>query len=93
MKQRLAVLACRRRELLERIEAQRREVADISRQWQRPLALADTGLKAVRFIRHHPVLWAGAMSALMALRRKGVVSLVRDGWHRLRRIIPIFPSV
>ena len=89
MKQRLAVLACRRRELLEKIEAQRREVADISRQWKRPLALADTGLNAVRFINRHPVLWASAMAAFMALRRKGVVGLVQDGWQRLRRIISL----
>lgn len=89
MKQRLAMLACRRRELLEKIEAQRREVADISQQWQKPLALVDTGLKAVRFIRRRPAMWVGAMAVWMTFRRKGLAGVVQQGWRRVRRIISL----
>jgi len=59
MKKRLADLACRRRVLIEKIETQRVEVAGISQRWQKPLALVDAGVKAIRFIHSHPALVAG----------------------------------
>lgn len=89
MKKRLAELACRRRRLLEKIEAQRMEVAEISRHLQKPLALADAGLKAVQFMRRHPALMAGGVSALLALRRKGIAGLAHKGW----RLLIIYPSI
>jgi len=88
MKKRLADLACRRRELLEKIETQRVEVAEISQHWQKPLALVDTGLKAVRFIRNHPAWIAGSVAAFLALRRKGIAGLAHEGWRLLR----LYPS-
>ena len=89
MKKRLANLAQRRRGLLAEIESQRSDMADISAQWQRPLALADTGLKAVRFVRNHPAWLAGGVAALLAFRRKGVVGLAMEGW----RLLYLYPAV
>lgn len=88
MKKRLADLAYRRRVLLRKIEAQRMDVAEISLQWQQPLALVDAGVKAMRFINHHPVWVAGGVAALLAWRRKGVVGLAQKGW----RLLYLYPS-
>ena len=89
MKKRLAALAYRRRMLLEKIEAQRMEVAEISLDLQKPLALADAGLKAVRFIRNHPGLVAGGFAALLSLRGKGIAGLAQKGW----RLMYLYPAI
>lgn len=89
MKNRLAALAQRRRGLLEKIEAQRMDVAEIAQQWQKPLALADTGLKAVRFLRGHPALVAGGLAALLSLRGIGIGGLAKKGW----RMLYLYPSI
>lgn len=68
------------------------EVAEISQHWQKPLALVDAGVKAVRFIHNHPALVAGGMAALLALRRKGIAGLAQEGW-RLLRFYPAFRSL
>jgi len=89
MKKRLAELASRRRILLEKIETQRRDVADISLDFQKPFALADTGLKAVRFIRNHPGWVAGGFAALLSLRGKSIAGMARKGW----RLMFLYPAI
>jgi len=93
MKKRLADLACRRRVLIEKIETQRVEVAGISQRWQKPLALVDAGVKAIRFIHSHPALVAGGMAALLTLRRKGIAGLAQEGWRLFRLYPAIFSLV
>lgn len=88
MKQRLADIVHRRRTLREKIRLQRSQVADITAQWQRPLALADTGLKAVRVIYRHPALVTGVVTAVLALRHKGVIAFAKGGW----RLLYLYPS-
>jgi hypothetical protein len=103
MKKRLAKLANRRQILLEKIETQRMDVAGISLDFQKPLALADTGLKAVRYMQNHPGLVAGGFVALLSLRGKGIASLAQKGWRLtylypailsfgLKYILPVFRS-
>jgi hypothetical protein len=88
MKKRLAELASRRRILLERIETQRRDVADISLDFQKPFALADTGLEAVRFIRNHPGWVTGGFATLLLLRGKSIASIVQKSW----RLMYLYPA-
>lgn len=88
MRKQLAALAQRRRELLAEIESQRMDVAEISRQWQKPLALADSGLQAVRFIRNHPGLVSGSFAALLSLRGMGISGLAQKGW----RLLFLYPA-
>jgi hypothetical protein len=88
MKQRLADLADRRLEILEKIQAQRLEVAEISMVLHKPLALADTVLKAVRFSRDHPALISGGFAVLLAVRGKGIAGLARKGW----RLLYLYPA-
>lgn len=80
MKKRLADLAYRRCRLLEKIDAQRIEVAEISIHWQKPLALVDAGLRAVHFIHNHPALMSGGVALLMALRPGRVWKWLQLGW-------------
>lgn len=70
----------RRGELLARIAEQREQLAEIGTRWQVPLALADQGLAAVCFMRSNPVLVAG-VAALLVIRRRGVVGLVKGVWR------------
>lgn len=69
----------RRQELLARIDMQRGQVAEIGRRWETPLAIADQGVAAARFLRSHPVLVAG-VAALLLVRRRGVVGLAKGAW-------------
>lgn len=80
MNKQMSAVMQRRSELLARIAAQREQVADVGARWQAPLALADQGLAVVRFLRSHPVLVAG-VAALLVIRRRGVVGLVKGGWR------------
>lgn len=88
MKKRLADLALRRQVLLGKINAQRLEVAEIARHWQKPLALADTALHVVRFLRNHPGLVSGGFAALLSLRGKGIAGFVQKGW----RLLYLYPA-
>lgn len=88
MKQERHDVACRRHLLLEKINAQRIEVVEISLQLQKPLALADAGIKAVYFIRHHPALLASGVAALLALRRGNLRLVVQQGW----RLLSLYPA-
>jgi len=78
-KQMLEVMQ-RRGELLARITSQREQMAEIGTRWQAPLAIADQGLAAMRFLRSNPVLVAG-VAALFVIRRRGVVGLVTGVWR------------
>ena len=88
MKKRLAALANRRRQLLEKIEELRMEVADITLDLKKPLALADTGLKVVRFIHDHPGLVSGGFAALLSFRGMGIAGLAQKGW----RLLYLYPA-
>jgi len=85
MRKQLAALANRRSILLENIEIQRMDLANISLDLQKPLTLADAGLKAVRFMRNHPGWVAGGFAALLSLRGKGIAGMARKGWRLMYR--------
>ncbi|HEX5338363.1 MAG TPA: YqjK-like family protein [Gallionella sp.] len=88
MKARLAELAFRRSQLLEKIDAQRMELSDISRHFEKPLALVDAGLKVVRYLRGHPVFLAGGLAILMLWRGKGLITLAQGGQQLWRLYYP-----
>lgn len=79
MNERMLVVMRRRGELLEKIAAQREQIAEAGAHWQAPLALADQGLAVVRFLRARPALIAG-LAALLVIRKRGVAGLIRAGW-------------
>jgi len=79
MNGKLLGLTQRRGELLARIAVQREEMTEIEAEWNAPLALADQGVAAVRFLRHHPLLVAGAIAFVM-IRRHSVAALMWGVW-------------
>ena len=81
MKRHLTDITNRRQALLGKIDNQRMEVAALSRQWQKPLAAADLGLKAVRYIRAHPGWVIGSVTLLLVWRRKGLFHFAQMSWR------------
>jgi hypothetical protein len=80
MNEKLFELTQRRSELLARIAVQREQMTEIETEWSAPLALADQGLVAVRFLRRHPFLVAGAMAVFVA-RRRSAAGLMWGVWR------------
>jgi hypothetical protein len=75
MNRKIAELKHRRGELLARIAAQREQMSTIGADLRTPLALADRGVAAVRYLRNHPLLAAGVL-AFVVLHRRGVAALM-----------------
>ena len=91
MKKRLADLAQRRRVLVEKIATQRGDLAAISQHLKKPLAMADAGLKVMRYIHTHPAWLAGGVAVFLTFRRRGIVGLAHAGSRLLRLYaIPVF---
>ncbi|MDO8988908.1 MAG: YqjK-like family protein [Sideroxyarcus sp.] len=85
MNTKIAHLALRRAALRETIADQRAAMTSITRDLRKPLALADWGFRAVRFIREHPVLTTGSVTAFLTLRHHGLMGLVNHGWRMIVR--------
>jgi hypothetical protein len=79
MNKKMAEVMRYRSELLTRIAAQREQMTEIGSEWQAPLALAEHGVAAIRFLRRHPLL-AGVVVTLFVIRRRGVAGLVGGVW-------------
>jgi hypothetical protein len=69
----------RRARLQARIEAQRVALGVIATRWEKPLAVADAGIGAVRFVKRHPFSVIG-IASLVVLRWRGVSGLINTGW-------------
>lgn len=86
-----ARLAERRERLVAQAAAQRAALAQNLEPWRAPLALADQGVAALRYLRHHPALLVGATFMIVALRPKRLgrgLGLAWSAWqlgHRLLR--------
>lgn len=83
MNEQMFAVMQRRGELLARIATQREQAAVTAMRWQAPLAFADKGLAAVRFLRSNRVLVAAAV-AILVIRRRGVTGIVTAGWRMWR---------
>ena len=80
MSRRLARLAERRSGLLERIAAQRAELAAAAAPLRARLRLADRGIAAFRGLRRHPGLIVLGVLLVFALRPRRVVTWLKRGW-------------
>lgn len=90
MNKKLIRLAERRERLVAQAAAQRMVLAQNIEPWRMPLARADQGLAALRYIKHHPAWIVGGGVLLVALRPGRVWKWLRRGWvawqmlHKLR---------
>ncbi|MFZ0105346.1 MAG: YqjK family protein [Thiobacillus sp.] len=80
MNQELTQLAERRRRLVAQAAAQRIALAQTVEPLRARLALVDRGVNAVRVIRRHPALLAGAALLLVVLRPRYAVKWLQRGW-------------
>ena len=91
MKQRLTLLAERRRRLVAQAAAQRTALAHDLQPWRARLALVDQGVAVFRYVGRHPALIVGAALLLVALRPRRAGKWLQRGWlawqlgRRLRR--------
>jgi len=89
MNDRLFILAQRRATLIAKSAQQRSELAQVAVPLKKALELADKGLEAVRYIRRHPVLLAGAFIVTAIWRPKGVIGWIRRGWAMWRMSLEV----
>lgn len=80
MTARLALLARRRALLVEAAERQRASVAAIARPWSRPGERLGAVLKA------HPLLIAGSVALVVALRPRRIGRWLAKGWMAWRTL-------
>ncbi len=88
MKKQLAELAERRHCLLKEVNTQRLALTIVCIRLQKPLAVLDTGLEAVKFIRKHPAWMASAAAAILVLKHKGIFGFIKTGGH----LLYLYPS-
>ena len=74
----------RKERLIRRCAAQRAAISGAFRELQVPIAVADRALGVVRFFRAHPLLLAGAVAAIIALRGRtlaGIATRALAAWR------------
>ena len=90
MNDKLIRLAERRERLVAQAAAQRMALAQNIEPWRIPLARADQGLAALRYIKSHPAWLVGGVVLLAALRPGRAGKWLGRGWvmwqmmHKLR---------
>jgi hypothetical protein len=90
MNARLTVLRVRRERLSEKAAVQREELALLLAPWRTPLALADSGAAALRYLRSHTGALALVGVALTALAPRRVLRWTRHGllvWRSYRWVM------
>jgi hypothetical protein len=80
MNDKLIRLAERRERLAAQAAAQRMTLAQNIDPWRTPLARADQGLAALRYIKSHPAWIVGGVVLLAALRHGRVGKWLGRGW-------------
>ena len=80
MNKKLIRLAEQRERLVAQVAAQRTALAQNIEPWRTPLALADQGLAALRYIKSHPEWIVGVVVLLAALRPSRVGKWLGRGW-------------
>jgi hypothetical protein len=80
MNKKLAILAEHRRQLIAQAASQRAALVAHIEPWRTPLALADSGLAAVRYVKRHPALMIGVVALFAMLRRYPGGKWLQRGW-------------
>jgi hypothetical protein len=70
----------RRERLVAQAATQRRVLAQNIEPWHTPLALADQGLAALRYVKRHPEWIIGGVVLLAALRPRHLGKWLGRGW-------------
>ena len=73
-------LAERRERLISLAASQRIALAESIEPWRTPLAIADRGLEALRYLKRHPGWIVAGAATLVALRPVPIGKWLRRGW-------------
>lgn len=91
MNKKLTLLAERRERLVNESAQQRLTLAQNIEPWRLPLTLADRGITALHYIKHHPEWMVGGVVLLLALRPHRVMKWLGRGlltWQMLHELRP-----
>lgn len=80
MNKTLSRLAVRREQIVAVAASQRWTLAQQVEPWRIPLALADQGVTALRYLKRHPEVIIVASLFLAALRPKRIATWLGRGW-------------
>lgn len=80
MKKKLALLAERRKQLVEQAAEQRIALAQNVEPFRTSIALVDTGMAAVKYVKQHPVLMVGGAVLFGLLRPTRLGKWLQSGW-------------
>lgn len=83
MKKKLALLAERRKQLIAHAAEQRITLAQDIEPFRTSIALVDTGMAAVRYVKQHPVLMIGGAILFGLLRPTRLGKWMKSGWVAL----------
>ena len=77
-------VARRKERLIARAEAERDVIAASFRRLEAPAGVIDRGLAVIHFLREHPLLVAAGVSAIVAIRGRGLLSMAGRGFAAWR---------
>ena len=80
MNEKLSRLDERRERLVAQAAAQRMALAQNIEPWRQPLARADQGLAALRYLKSHPAWIVGGVALLAAVRPGRAGNWLARGW-------------
>ena len=73
-------LDLQRERLIAQAGQQRTMLACSVRTWRGPLAIADQGLSALRYLKRNPLWVVGGVAIIVVLRRRSAGTWLRRGW-------------
>jgi hypothetical protein len=97
MNQKLAILAARKQQLIQKAALQRQLIAQNMQSLHQPIAMADRGLQVLRYFRQYPVLMIGVSSLSGILIRRLQVArftaLLQTGWSVFQLVRDVRESI
>jgi hypothetical protein len=80
MSEKLTRLAERRAAIVAKAARQRETLAEATRVWRRPLSWVDRGASLLGHITRHPLLMAGSLATVVALRPYFLIRWGQRAW-------------
>ena len=81
---RLLQLAARKAQLVERARQQRVNFAGAVAGFEGPAHIVDRAVQGVQYLKRRPLVAAGVVVALVAVRPRAIVRMVSHGWFAWR---------
>jgi putative copper export protein len=97
MNEKLAILAARKQQLIQKAALQRLLIAQNMQSLHQPITMADRGLQVLRYFRQYPVLMIGVSSLSGILIRRLQVArftaLLQTGWSVFQLVRDVRESI